>query len=427
MKLSDLKSYKVVGSVSPTSKPAPADNRDLIAKGADFAEKYLPGAQIGKALSNSLGGIVDSIKEGSFTPLLQAGDKNNANFGRIVGDTAQAVLAPASVAFGGPTGTGVGAALGRVGTNAALGAGIGASGALAEGKDAGEIATSAAIGGTFAGAASGAGEILNATIQKLPNRLLKQALPKLKPGNEDFALSSVKVGPISKALEQSDNAVSNLGKQVHTILEHPEYADDLGAGNFALQKTLNAFPDSEYTPDSVIKTIKGIVPSHAQLVDKVAQGTATLREKNTLRAAIDPAIKKVFTDAPEVSASKKIAAEFANALRGEVQSFAPETQAIFANLSKEIDLRNALKAARKKLDTKSALGLYDIVAALGGFTTAGPVGSAVAIGAEKAFRSPGVGIAAAKGLKASAKALPTVNALAKGLQAPTTKAVSKLR
>jgi hypothetical protein len=393
----DLAKYKVAAK--------PADNRDLLQKASDVVKKSPFGfvAPLGEAVGRTLGGIKASVQQRSLGPLMAAGEQNNANFGKVVGSTIASAALPASLAVGGGTGA---SALARLGSSAlkfgASSAALGGGQALAEGQSVPDAikagAKSGAIGAALGGATQGAGELINAAMQKLPHRLVRQALPKLEKGNEEYALKNTKVAPIHALAKESDATVAGLGKQVHTVLEHPQYIDNVGAGDFAIKKTLNAFPNSEYDAVQVVNTIKRLVPAQARLVDKVAAGTATLPEKNQLRAAIDPVIKKVFTDAPEVSSSKKLAAEFANALRGEVQSFAPETQPIFGHLSKEINLRNALESMNKKLDTRSALGLYDIVAGLGGFATGGPVGTVVAIGAEKALRSPAVGLAAAKGL-----------------------------
>lgn len=421
MKLSDLKTYKVVGQ-APTA-PTAAPQGNLLDHIGGAINSVVPGAQLGKAIGTSLYGIGEAIHQSSLDPIRQANTENNANMGRVIGDTANAALTAVSPALGGPAGSGAANLAGRVATNVGLGAAFGGTEALSQGKTTADIGGQAIAGGALGGAGSIAGEGLNAILGKLPNRLVKQALPKLTPGNEEYALHSTKLGSIASNLEASSASVQNLGQQVHTILSHPEYANDVGAGDFAIKKTLNAFPNSDYTPAKVITTVKQLVPAQAKLVDKVANGTATLMDKNQLRQAIDPVIKKVFTDHPEVTATKQIGAEFANALRGEVQSYAPETQPLFKNLSKEIDLRNALQSMRKKLDTKSALGLYDIVAALSGFTLGGPVGTASAIAAEKAFRSPGVGLAAAKGIDT---ALPIGNAIAKGLKAPAINAASNL-
>jgi hypothetical protein len=244
---------------------------------------------------------------------------------------------------------------------------------------------------------------------------MKNALPKLDSGNLDYALKNTSVGTIPKLLNDSEGSVSNLGEQVQTILKHPEYASDTGAGDFALQHTLNQYPNSEYTPDQVVSTVKKLVPAQAKLVDKVANGTATLAEKNMLRSNLDYVVRKVFTDAPDVSANKELGATFSNALRAEVQSFAPETQPVFANLSKEIALRNALEDMAQKLDNRKAIGLYDLTAALGGFTLGSAPGALATVAAEKALRSPAVGIAAAKGIKST---LPALEAASNAVRGP---------
>ncbi len=419
-----------IAQSAPAAAPVPAPQADLLSKSAGIVSSIFPGGKLGSAIGSSIAGIGNTVGKLFQGDLQGAADASmagakdvNSQFVPAVADTANAALTPSSALIGGPAGTGAAAIAGRVGTNAALGAGLGALNAATNG---GSIGKGAAIGGALGGGFSALGEGVNAAVNALPNRLLKQALPKLSPGNEEYALKQTKVGTIASNLEASHSSVANLSQQVQTVLKHPEYANDTGAGDFALKTTINAFPNSEYTPATIISTIKRLVPAQAQLVDKVSNGTATLLEKNTLRQSIDPIVKKAFTDAPQLTAKKEIALQFANALRGEVQAHAPETAPIFANLSKEIDLRNALETMQDRIDNKKALGLYDIVAGLGGFSTLGPVGAAGAIALEKAARSPGVGIAAAKGAKAATKALPVVNKLAAGLKGTAINAASNL-
>jgi hypothetical protein len=438
----DLAKYKLATPAKPapsggdlskyrTAAAAPApDKRDFLQKASDTVKKSPLGfvAPLGEALGNSLYGIGKLFK-GDASALMQAGEQNNKNYGKVAGSAIASAALPASLAVGAGTGA---TALGRVGNaalkaagaSAALGGGEALSRGQTLGESAGAAAKAGALGGALGGAAQGAGELASFLTKNLPARLVRQALPKIEKGNEAYALKNTKLGPIKSLLEESDATVSGLGEQVQNVLTHSRYANDVGAGDFAIKKALNAFPNSEYDAAAVVSTVKRLVPAQARLVDKVANGTATLVEKNRLRSAIDPVIKKVFTDAPEVSSSKALAAEFANALRGEVQSYAPETQEIFSHLSREINLRNALQAASKKLDSKSALGLYDIVAGLGGFATAGPVGTGVAIGAEKALRSPAVGLAGAKALS---KVLPAVGGGAKALKGLIPEASSRLQ
>lgn len=251
---------------------------------------------------------------------MQAGEQNNKNYGKIVGSTIASAALPASLALGGGTGaTALGragnAALKAAGASAALGGGEALSQGQTVGESAGAAAKAGALGGALGGAAQGAGELASFLTKNFPARLVRQALPKIEKGNEAYVLKNTKVGPIKSLLEESDATVSGLGEQVQNVLTHSRYADDFGAGDFAIKKTLNAFPNSEYDAATVVSTVKRLVPAQARLVDKVANGTATLVEKNRLRSAIDPVIKKVFTDAPEVSSSKALAAEFANAAR----------------------------------------------------------------------------------------------------------------
>lgn len=408
---------------TPTS-PAPKTSLQKFDSGLNTAAKAVssvfPGGQIGKAVGETAYSVWQSIATRSLDPVKQQAKANDANMRRIFGDAASAVLTPASFALTGPAGSGAANIAGRIGVNAAVGAGLGASQAVATNKD---VGTAALTGGAVGGAFSGAGELISAGLSKLPARLVKQALPKLTPGNEEYALRNTRVASIPKLIVDSRNSINELGAEVSTVLK-TKYKGNVGAGNSSIQQTLEQFSDSAYTPDYVVKTLKSLVPTRAKLIDKVADGTATLYEKNVLRKSVDPIIKKVFTDHPQVSSKKEVAAAFANALRREVQTSAPETQPLFANMSKEIDLKNALSDMAKRLEDRKALGLYDIVAGLGGFTTLGPVGAAGAIAFEKAARSPGVGLGAAKVFEGIANTTP---AAANALKTPATSALVGLQ
>lgn len=64
-----------------------------------------PGAQVGKAIGNTVGGTIQSAETGSLQPLEQAGAQNNQDFSKIVGDTVQAVTLPLSLVMGGAGGS----------------------------------------------------------------------------------------------------------------------------------------------------------------------------------------------------------------------------------------------------------------------------------------------------------------------------------
>ena len=309
-------------------------------------------------------------------------------------EAATALVAPETVG---------GAALAGGGIGAAQGAG----GAMQQAQGPVDVAKEGLVGGAVGGATAGAVAGLGKLLSYLPSRLIQSALPKLKPENIPNVLQDTKLGTIGSMLEDSQGNVSNLGGQVQDILKSEQYASHIGDGNAAIDDALHSFPNSEYTRPDIISATKNVVPGQAALVTKLDNGTATLAEKNTLRQAIDAATKKIFTDSPQVSAQKQIAAALASSLRSEVQNTAPETKPIFAQLSKEINLRNALAATAKKLDSRSPINLYSILSFLTG-------GLPAALGEEFA-RSPATSIAAGKATSVAAPALQRAASVIGGL------------
>lgn len=297
-----------------------------------------------------------------------------------------------------------------VGTGVGIGAAQGAGEAMQNDKGLKDIAIGGGIGGAVGGATAGALGTAGTLLSKLPSRLIQSALPKLEAGNIPKVLNDTKLGTIHGLLNDSKNAVSEMGNSIQNILKSDGYASHVGNGSQSIDDTLHSFSQSEYTRNDIVGAAKSVVPQYARLVTKLDQGTATLAEKNELRQAIDQATKKIFTDSPQVSAQKQIAAGLASELRHEVQSVAPETKSIFANLSKEINLRNALNFTAKKGDKRSPINLFSILSYATG-------GLPAAFGEEFA-RSPAVSIATGKAANALAP-------LAKGLATPTSSLTSR--
>lgn len=361
--------------VSLAAKPV-----QLLAKGLGQPDPYAKGA---------LGGInvTAPTLKGTAGDVLKAG----AEIGTVA-------AAPASIG---------GAALAGAGIGAAQGSGD----ALQQNQSAVDALKQGAIGGAVGGATGGALAGVGKLLSYLPNRLVQSALPKLDAANIPKVLNDTNFGTIGSMLKDSQSAVADGGSQIHQILTSAPYADNIGNGAQAITDTLHAFPNSEYTAGDVISAAKNVVPGSAALVTKLQDGTATLPEKNMLRQTIDAATKKIFTDSPQVSAQKQLAAGLASSLRTEVQSVAPETQQLFADLSKELNLRNALQATAKKLSNAKPVNLYSILSFMTG-------GLPAAIGEEFA-RSPATSIAAGKAAQALApvaqRAAPIIGGLAGGV------------
>ncbi len=394
--------------------PEPTDNRDFLQKAGDVVGSIFPGKQIGNAIGNSVSGITQSIKQGSLEPLYQAGAENNQNIGKIAGDVAQAGLTIAAPLVGGnPT------ALGRIGANAALGAGLGATGAIAQGKDLGDTAKSTLEGGLLGGGISAVGEGASKLVENLPKWLTKSALPKLDSKNIDYALENTKLGGIKTLATKSNASMSNYESQIQNALSHPQYlgvSEDTGQ---ILDKAISAFPNSQYTTEDLIKNAHDIAPKASKLIQKMEAGQANLQELNTVRKELDQATKSVYTSLSRPPESKMLGAALANGIRDYVQTEAPETAPIFSNYAKEIGLNKALQAAVKKGETK--VSFRDIAAAGAGYAHSGLSGALEAILLERGLSSPAGQIGAAKAVQAIGKSAPIIGAITKAVKAPLIK------
>ncbi len=390
-----------------------------LATAGNVVNSIFPGKQVGQAIG-TLGALgiakAKDVVTGSHTA--ENVDVSAPSPLQVGGDIAQGALTVAAPEIGnGAT------VAGRIGANTVLGAALGGTNAIAKGGNVGDVAKQSALGGAIGGAGSAVAEGVGALVNKLPSWFTQKALPKLDSANVDYALQNTDIGSISSNLEKSDQAVKSYGGQIQSILEHPQYANETGDGSASIQGVIEAFPNANLNPEKVAGIVGNVVPGSEKLVEKVANGDATLLEKNQLRQQLDLATKKVFTDSPTLTFNKQIAHSLANTLRNEVQSVAPETAPVFSEFSKEMNLNKALTVAQQKIQKGSAIGLYDILGAMGG-SVGGLPGAAMGVAVEKAARSPAVQLGVAKGVQAIGKSAPVINAIGRGIKAPIINAIS---
>ncbi len=399
--------------------PAPQEQQqqveqkpDYLAQEAKVANAIFPGKQVGQAIGTAAGAIGTKIGD------LIHGTNNSKYYDlsapkplQVAGDIAQGALTVAAPGIGSEGNVGT-----KIASNALLGAGIGGTGAIAEGKNANDVANSTGEGALLGTAVTGAGETLSGLVKNIPSWFIKKALPKLESGNTDFALKNLDVGSVKSNLEKSNTAVKSSGKTIDAILSHPQYADETGNVGQVVKDTLNKYPNAQLNENKVASIVKNVAPTQKNLIDKVLDGTANLFEQNQLRQAIDRSIYPKFTDTPGLTFNKQVAKAFTDSLRSNVQGTAKETIPMFEQFSKEIDLRNALAAAKTKIEKGSAVSMYDILSGIGG--------GVPGVVAERAARAPAVGIAAAKGISAAGKAEPAIRAIGKAIKAPVLKNVT---
>jgi hypothetical protein len=373
---------------------------------------FFPGEKVGQAIG-TLGGYVASGFDPNYdlsapTPLQVAGDVAQ---GALMVGTGQPESSTGLSVFGKtiPTLQTASTGLGRIAQGIGIGAGYGATGAIAGGStNIKDIATQGVIGGAVGGVAGGVAEGVNSVLNNLPSRLTKTVLPQLQ--NEDtinYAIKNVKLGTTENMVNESQKALTSYNKQIDGILSHPQYANDSIIASDILTGVKTAFPRSEYDIPTIISKIKTQVPSEAATLTKIGKGgELSLEEANTLRQAIDKATYKTTSfDSPEVKAGKELAQAVGNSIRETVKKIAPETVPIFDGFSKEIRLFKALSSLEKRTGKKSLIGMKDLWSLMAGGATGGLPGAMVGLGLEKVSSNPAVKLVTAKVVQKVAPAI----------------------
>lgn len=181
----------------------------------------------------------------------------------------------------------------------------------------------------------------------------ERALPKVVGGKYDSL----------PAIQGSQTRISQFGNQVQTALNDAKYASPIGDSNQIVDKAVSAFPNSDFTNEDMINNAKGLTPQNSKLWTKFANGEATIKEVNLLRSDLDKAVKSVYTSTIEPPIKKEMGASMAGAMRQYVQSNAPETQQLFANMAKEYRIQKALGYLHKKTVTTGLIGAGEIASA----------------------------------------------------------------
>ena len=156
------------------------------------------------------------------------------------------------------------------------------------------------------------------------------------------------------AINQSNNRISQYGEQVQSILSDSKYAEPAfkvdPQGNVItgedpksiIEKVKSSLPNAKITDEQVIANARRLTPQNDILWDKFENGQATMQEINRMRSDLDAAVKSVYTSTNEPPFNKELGAQTAGAMRQYVQTNAPETRELFANMTKEYRMQKAL-------------------------------------------------------------------------------------
>jgi len=376
-------------------------------------QNIFPGKKVGEAIG-TLGGFAKSKLQGTS----EFYDTSAPSPLQVVGDVAQGALTIAAPNVGkGAT------ALSRIGANTALGAGIGGTGAIAQGQGVKDVAKQAAIGGAIGGGVSSLGEGIRSLSQNLPKWLTKMALPKLENKNLGYAVENTKVGSLGTLQKKSSQALSGYEDDIQNLLAQSSNKGIPANSQKILDDAVGNFPNSNYSVDDLVGNAKSIAPKVSKLIDKFKSGVANVQEINTIRKELDAATKSVYTSLNRPPEAKLLGASLSNAMRDYVKTTAPGTIPIFEQYSKEIGLKKAIDFAVKKGEQK--ITFKDIIAGGAGYSQGGLTGALKAIIAERLLFNPAGQIGVSKVIQGASKvAAPVGTALLQGSKAPLIKKIT---
>lgn len=349
----------------------PEQPKSFLEKITGFAERYIPGAKFGEALGSSLFGIGQAIKERRPSALLEATQTTKPK--EVIGDIAQSIALPASLAVGG-----VGGIARRAITGGGIGATIVGGSEAAKGGGPEQIRKSAMIGGITGGSLPLLGKGLRTIgdqIDNLPSRFVESALGRTKAqvladskrGGQSLAryvLDSKPIGTAETMLRNSDDAVSNIGDKIQSLLS----SSVTKAGNLIRIGRDNFLDEISMLPEAkgalmrradVRNVIEKLAPQSKELMQK---SSWTLSEANQLRQLVDKTLGDRGFLSSQLSADKLILKKFANSLRESIKSRAPKNvRGLFSELSKEIQLRDALSAKIAQRAGNQVLSFGDFI------------------------------------------------------------------
>lgn len=277
----------IVGGAASQNTPI-GGNGDAISRAANIVSSIFPGKQIGTAVGNSLYGLgtaADDAVHGNFgaagNDIMQAGKENSNMVVPVAADAAQAVMLPATMAFGGAGGaladsSGFLPAAGRVAANAATGAAFGATGGLANGQSGAQLGESTALGGLFAGGLSTAGELGSALIDNFASQSGESRLTDQKNGLIKLTNS------FNENSTPSTNPIQTL--QQNGFIQKLQVAN----GRVNVDGLTNAARTG-----AIDQAVDGIQQQATQLINQMPGGVDTEQFKSDVLAAVkaNPAIR----------------------------------------------------------------------------------------------------------------------------------------
>lgn len=315
-----------------------------------------------------------------------------------------------------------GSVAGRIGQAAGLGAGYGATGALQDqnpsaGGVLGGALTGAATGAATGGLIEGAGKLASGLFDKLPQGIIKNAVPSKEAGVAGTILNSpieglqTKLTTAEARVKESAGAVDNIlqfnrykpgtPEWEQLILENPK----LPLATEGIDKSkLFTKVATEFGRRGGAGTVTGSEVEN--IIAKQVPGAAGFLSNDYITPTQMNEIGRIInTDKPQIynldrvgKFNEQVLKSFSTIARQTVKKIAPETVPLLADQAEQIPVRNALGKLLKKHADKgvSISGFKKGVAAATGAVFGGVPGAALGYGIESALESPSVDVIGAQ-------------------------------
>ena len=367
-----LDSFASSSVTSAQTTPTQSSLSDKIWNGlattGSVLNKVLPGKQIGESIGTLAGYGITAGKEAlGLAPqgATAAYDLSSPTLLQTAADAASAGLTVGSMGLGT-----AGSLAARTATGATLGAGLGGTRAVAEGKEAKDVAKATAIGGAVGGAIPIIGEgfrqfgkLLGVTGDKIQTSVIKPTQADIKDGFKIETLKKYNLGgSLKQTLEKTDLQLDDLTRQLNQKLADADSAVDLNkvyenTAKRVLGGKLEQF-GSNTSMDRAIEQLRNeVVTVSGQ------NGIVTVPEAQLIKRASGHFGAWYYgAPDPDATARQKVYDIFYNEMKTAIEKGSPEgVKEINKQLSELIPVMNALIRRIPVAERNSALSLTDMI------------------------------------------------------------------
>lgn len=425
MKITDLKDYTVVSSSgveSSTQKTEPKDNRDFLQKTGDIVNSIFPGKKVGQSIG-TLGGYLTSKFKSTY-------DTSAPSPFQVAGDIGTGILTVAGAKGIGGSGT----LTKKLGTQAAVGAGLGGTQAISEGGDIKNVGGSTLAGAGIGAIAGGVGLTAERVVKgmgDIPERLIRsatgQSKKELLAGKDvsKYILENKRIGTAKSILAESQRMMTKANEIISKNLS----SVPITQGKITNKSIISRITESINNEGGAIsdKEVKDILfrlaPQSKGLLTKPSMSLVTA---NKLRQSIDKTVGDKGFLMSELPFNKDILRNFSNVLREEVKTKAPEgTRAAFNTLSKEITLTKALENKLSQGSRNQIISFSDLFGAIPGGIIGGVPGALAGAAGKRVVQSTPFLTGTAVGIDSFTKKIaPALEELEPGIRTLVVKAIT---